>query len=412
MKLQEWLRKSQLLLIIACGSYPLVMILLDRTGSGMLPWGWAYLAAYVIFSLVGMKVRGRWRLTLGIFLAGAMTAGAFFLSPAEARWGSLAAVGLCSGLLLWSLKLAGWSSRQEIPVLWVAYGVLAHLLGQLLIYMDKVDGGQGLAVYSGSMLASLFGFALLTMLSMNRGSLVGASGKRQSVPDSMRRKNGLLVIGLFVLAVAASFLPSLFSAVTGILRQGIGWMVWLISRLFPKKESDSVGNVPTGGEMGMPVMGGEERVMELNPIVEKLMMFFGAVLFFALLLYVLYRLYRILEGLLRRMLNNLGRFASGVGEDYIDEITDTREDGAAEKVEKERLVSRLPFLEPKNLSPGERIRFRYQRLMRRHPEWEPGSTARETLPETVAGLYEQARYSDHPVSETDAVAFSDGIKSL
>ena len=130
------------------------------------------------------------------------------------------------------------------------------------------------------------------------------------------------------------------------------------------------------------------------------------------MVYVVYRLYHLSADTLRRLIASLSKYASNVSEDYIDEVTDTREDGTPEKLQKKPLAERIPFFEPKNLPPSERIRFRYRRLLRSHPEWAPGSTARENLPREMAALYERARYSTHSVSEGDASAFADGSKKL
>lgn len=412
MKIQELWRKCQLLLIIAFGSYPLVMSLLDYLDSGILHLGWVFPMVYAVLALAGLHVKGKWRLTMGIAISICFTAAAFLLSSRQARLGAAAAALLCSGLLIWSLKMGGWSHKQEIPVFWIAYGILAHLVGQLMLRADRVSGALVLSAYSGGFLAALLGFVLLTLLSLNRDSLLGASGKRQSVPGAMRRKNTLLILALFVIAVLASLLPSVLSFLTGAAEQAIDWVIQLVIRLIPDTATQYVENIPSAAEGNTAVPGGGGAALTLNPVVEKLMAACGAVLTFLLLGYLLYRLYRILEGYLRRMMASLGKFASQVSEDYIDEVTDTREDISPEKTERKKGVSRLPIPEPRNLAPAEKIRFRYQRLMRKHPEWDAGSTARENLPENMAALYERARYSQHPVTEEDAAAFSTGSKGV
>ena len=50
--------------------------------------------------------------------------------------------------------------------------------------------------------------------------------------------------------------------------------------------------------------------------------------------------------------------------------------------------------------------------MRRHRDWAPGTTARETLPQQAAEIYERVRYSDHPVDEKDAENFVSNIKQV
>ena len=413
MNIREWWRKCQLLLIIASGTYPLVMVLLDRLNTQILMWGWVFPLAYVVLALVGISVKGQLRMAAGIAMSVGYIAATFLLVPGVSRLGALAAAVLCCGLLLWSLKIGGWSSKKEIPVLWIAMGAICHGLGQAMLHVDRVAGGQGLAIYNGMFLAALFVFVLLTMLSMNRDSLTSASGKRQSVPGTMRQKNVLLIFMFFILAVAASALPSAFSGIMGVLERGIAWLVDLVIRLIPDTTTQKVENIPAPtGDISFNPGGGDGGEIILNPVAEKIMAFIGGIIFFSLLLYVLYRLYRMAGDTLRRFVASLGKFAANVSEDYIDEVTDTREDGTAEKLERKPLAARLPIFEPRNLSPGERIRFRYQRMMRAHPEWLPGSTARENLPREMASLYERARYSAHPVSDGDAAAFAEGSKKI
>ena len=64
------------------------------------------------------------------------------------------------------------------------------------------------------------------------------------------------------------------------------------------------------------------------------------------------------------------------------------------------------------MSPTEKIRYRYLRLLAKHPQWAKGSTPREKLPAHLAVIYEKARYSDHPILETDAEQFASGTKSI
>ena len=50
MNIRELLRKTQLLLIIACGTYPVLMIVIGRFAPELLPFGWLYAAAYLVLS--------------------------------------------------------------------------------------------------------------------------------------------------------------------------------------------------------------------------------------------------------------------------------------------------------------------------------------------------------------------------
>lgn len=412
MKLQELWRKCQLLLIIAFGTYPLVMLLLDYFKADILAFGPVFSLVYVLLSLLGLQVKGKWRLSAGIGMSLCFAAAVFVVAPQHSRLGAVLAAVLCSGLLIWSLKIAGWSHKQEIPVSWIAAGVVIHLLGQVRLHADRVAGGQGLSRYSGWFLMALFGFVLLTLLSMNRSGLTAASGKRQSVPGTMRRKNSMLILMLFVIAIFASLLPSAMSSLTDVMEQMLDWIVDFVMDLIPDVNHMQNDDIYTQNEPLGPVLQDQGGTFALNPIVEKLMAACGAVITFVLLALLFYRMYRILAGKLRSLVASLGKFASNVSEDYIDEVTDTREDGTAEKTRRIQSGSRKLLREPRNLPPDQRIRFRYQWMMHRHPEWEAGSTAREKLPGRMADLYERVRYGHYPTTEEEAAEFAAESKKI
>ena len=69
MNIRELLRKTQLLLIIACGTYPVLMIVIGRFAPELLPFGWLYAAAYLVLSLAGIQIKGRFRLISGVALS-------------------------------------------------------------------------------------------------------------------------------------------------------------------------------------------------------------------------------------------------------------------------------------------------------------------------------------------------------
>ena len=405
---QELWRKFQLLLAIACGTYPAMMLLLNSLAPELLGWGWLFSAGYVLLAFVGIQVKGKLRLTAGIALCAVFVAAAFLLVPGASRFGALAGAALCCGLLMWSLKMGAWSSKEEIPIAWVVVGILCQLAGQLILRADRVAGGDGVAKYNAVFLLALFGFCLMTMLSMNRKSLMAASGKRQSVPESMKRRNSLMTVLLFALAVLAALLPSAFAGLSDAVGRAISALVELIIRLIPDAPNESEFGLETPAEI-LPGQGqGQEGGMVLNPIVEKIATFVGALLSIAFVIFLLWRIFTILRDKLRSMVSSLGKFASSVSEDYVDEITDTREDGTAEKLQRRRRGPRLTAREERSLPPEERIRYRYRRILHRHPEWEAGATARETLPADMARVYEKARYSGESITEEEAAAFTNG----
>ena len=69
-----------------------------------------------------------------------------------------------------------------------------------------------------------------------------------------------------------------------------------------------------------------------------------------------------------------------------------------------------PKVPESSMEPGERIRYRYRLLSKKHPEWREHNTARENLPDSPAQLYERARYSDHPITPEEAEQFKNETK--
>jgi hypothetical protein len=115
--------------------------------------------------------------------------------------------------------------------------------------------------------------------------------------------------------------------------------------------------------------------------------------------------------LLRFLLNRLSRYVNATGEDYEDVITDTRDNGQKESLG-QRLKNSELFVNESKLTPEERIRLRYRRLLRKHPEWRRSSTARENLPQEASPFYEKARYSGKSLTHQDVDSFSEGIKNV
>jgi len=101
---------------------------------------------------------------------------------------------------------------------------------------------------------------------------------------------------------------------------------------------------------------------------------------------------------------HFAQYFAVASQDYVDEITDTREDGGEVSGSLLARIRRMAVSE-RGMSPAGRIRHRYRVLLRRHPDWHASRTARENLPEETAALYEAARYSGREVSEEEAERF-------
>ena len=64
------------------------------------------------------------------------------------------------------------------------------------------------------------------------------------------------------------------------------------------------------------------------------------------------------------------------------------------------------------MTPVEKIRYRYLRMLIKHPQWAPGTTPREKLPQDLASVYEAVRYGGYVATEEEAAAFTSGTKHI
>ena len=224
----------------------------------------------------------------------------------------------------------------------------------------------------------------------------------------MRRRNTVMTVVLFGAALLTALLPSAFAGLGDVMVKAIRALVNFLSKLIPQGTKGQ--GTTSDGSMMPPQIGdiGGDGGMQLNPLAEKIAVFVGALLSIAFICFILYRIFVLLKDKIGELAVSLGKFASNVSEDYVDEITDTREDGTAEKLQRRRRTNRLSAREERSLPPEERIRYRYRRILSRHPEWAPGATARETLSSDMARVYEKARYSGKTITEEEAAAFTGG----
>ena len=122
----------------------------------------------------------------------------------------------------------------------------------------------------------------------------------------------------------------------------------------------------------------------------------------------IYNVIRLLIKGVRRLIDAVDAAVNAHTDDYEDEITDTRQDGQSETRKESK--EKKPKVSESNMTPKERIRYRYRKLSQKHPEWQAHNTARENLPEDPASLYERARYSEHPITPEEAEQFKNKTK--
>lgn len=408
----DFLRKAQHPLLVAAGSIPLGVLLVMSAAPELLWRMLAFPAAFVLLSWGCILLPGRKRLAAGAAGAALLVALGFLLLPAPGKLSLLILPALYAGLLLAMLPVGGWPRGQELPVGWPAVGVLAHVAAQIFVNVARRNASP-LYGPAEPLLGAFLLLAALVVLALNRASLDSAAMSRRTVPTLIRRQNIILTLGLLALAVAIAAIPAIGSALERLwelLMRGVALAAAMLAALFPR--SESAGGAPAAAGEASFDLGETQGPSELALLLEKIIGWAAVVILVIALFFAGRALLKKLLRLLKYLWGRMGQYAALAVEDYEDEITSTRDEPDTER---EGLWGRLRSAartREKGLTPAQQVRSRYRRLRRRHAEWGRASTARETLPEGAAALYERARYSDHPVTEADAARFQEETKRI
>ena len=400
---KELLRKCQLPLLLIFATAPIPLFLYAGFAPDLLHYSWTTPALYGIFASLSFLIPGKYRLRYGIaatILLIILGCSVLKVTPSPFL---VAAPVFYGGLLLWSLPMAGWSSDEELPGFWYWGGLLIHIVAQAVKFFVWVFFTPIFDPTAPWLLISFFAFAVLAMLSMTRSNMASASNGRQS-PASMRRKNLILTLICFSIALLVSLMPAIIQAI----QKFFSWLLGLLRKLFENRSD--ISDVPvTPQSMGddaamLPAEQSDPSI--LSDIFNALFLVLGSILIIAIIVVLIKLLVKAVGKLWHHLLSNLSDYAANTAEDYIDEVTDTRT--AAPRQKKPRFSA----VDERTMTPAQRIRYRYLRLLYKHRDWERGSTAREHLPDKTAALYEKARYSDHPITQEEAARFVSETKRV
>lgn len=408
--MQKWItlwQHSRYPLQVAFATLPVTLILQAQFGAKLLFLVWLLPLCFVVLDLLGQKVTGKLRLPFAIGAALVQLLwGLFFHLQTGSPFLWIAPVMYCI-LTLWGMA---WDAEDRTTNLWFTVGLVLHIGAQLYRRTRVVANDPVLDPVSGWILAAFFLFALISFLSMNQTGLKLASSGRQSVPKAMQRKNTVMTLVFFAIALVIALIPAVAQGVSLL----FGWIgdffLWLAQLMPERKQPQTAETAPPRQEDMMEILG-LENSPGMPPWIQTAVFILLIAVSAAVVIWVLYVLIRKLSAFLRQLMQNLHRYLHAVSEDYVDEISSTHPDPEDEQ-ESRRKQRKLSVSEEHKLPPAERIRFRYRRLRQKHPQWQSGSTARETLPESAAVLYERARYSSHPVTEEDAQRFTAQTKKV
>ena len=407
----DFLRKAQHPLLLGLGSLPLSMLLTLSFSQETFRFSWCFPAAYVLLSWACLVIPGKKRVAAGVISAILLVALCGLLLPLTQNFGLILMPFMYVVLMFLTLPIGGWPYNQELQMGWHVGGAVTHVLLQMLVNGSQLMQNGVYTPAETPVLCSFLAYAVLVLLALNRASLDSASQSRRKVPLLMKRQNILFTMVLLVIGVLLAAIPAIGAALDTVwdfILRGIVLVMEFLALFMP---ASSGGGGGAGG--GMEDMGFGEAAPPSNLalLLEKILTVLTVLIVVIALALLLRILWKKLKAGLKLLWARMMQYGSAASEDYEDEITSTRDE---EGTEREGLLSRLRRRnvgDEKGGTPTERVRMRYKKLKRRN-EWSAASTARETLPDEAAALYERARYGGETLTEEEAGRFREGTRRV
>ena len=295
--MKEWLRKCQMMAMISLAGFaPALLLGVHAFPDEMWLCG-VFAALHFIFACLCVALKGRKRLLTGILLSLMIVLAGFALLPWRERWWSLTMAAGYAALLLLCLPAGGWSSGTELPFNITFIGGVAYVIAQL---MQMLPAGDYASIRL-PLLMGFFGYAALWMFSLNRQSLVDAASRGQRAPQSMRRKNTALTIGLMIVVLLVSAIPALARALKWAwdrLGELLSALWRLLMSLMPTPQT-SGGESAEAGVSAM--FGPAEEPSLFSQIMEKVFLVLALTLLAAALVMAARILWRKLRVLLKKL---------------------------------------------------------------------------------------------------------------
>lgn len=402
----DFSRKMQHPLLMALTALPIALLLALRYAPAQL-WQMATIpGTYVLLSWGCILIPGRKRLIGGVISALALAGMGVFFLPWRTGLALLLIPVMYSALLFVALPIGGWPRNRELAVIWHVGGVITHVAGQVLVNVVATYGAGRLPL-----LVSFLLDAALVLLALNRASLDSAAQSRRMVPLLMRRQNLVVTLGMLLIGVGLAAIPAIgewLSRAWDWLMQGVAFVAGLLMALLPRS-SGPIGGAPAAGSSDMG-FGEAAAPSELAVLMEKIIGVVAAVVLVIALVLAGRVLWKKLIRLVKYLWGRLGQYGAAAGEDYEDEITSTRDEPDTERGRALRLGMRQGK-SAADATPNGQVRARYRQLKRRH-RWQAAQTARETLPDTSAALYERVRYGGESLTQAEAEQFRESTKRL
>lgn len=390
---------------LGCAFLPACLLIGAYAAPGQ-PWHCCLIAAVYVFCALGcILVPDRIRLVSGGLSAAAILFTGFMLLRAFKNPAIVLPTILYGWLMFATLPTYGGDSRDELPPYIFVTGIVIHLIGQLALFVARINESDMFLAVKPGLSAAFLGFFLLTLLNLNRSNLVYTVAMGRSVPRHIYRFNRVLTLILAAVTVFVGCIPAvvrfiraLWNACVRLIAAFIAWINSLIPVREPVMETD-------GGGRGDQLFAAAESEPGLLAKLLEVVMYIILAGFAVLAVWLAVRYIR---RFVRWLWKRFQEYALSTGTgDYVDEISDTREDGVRRRLfaRLERRKDPLRGVNERKLAPGPRVRFYYLRLLLKHPDWKASRTARENLSGPAAAIYERARYSKGEITEADAADF-------
>lgn len=412
---RELLRKMQLPLLMAACIVPLPMLI------GVVILGESWPAAmvapvlYVLLSWLMLVTPGKIRLPAGIAACALLAAASALSVPVMTDAALAFPIVLFCALMVYSIPIASWKPDREVHLGISCVGVVLHVVAQLLLNADsRLDDAARYQPVRTPMLICFLLMLFLQLLSLNRDNMLRAVNGGSTASPRLRRRNLIITMAVFALTLLIASLPAIIEAATRLwdtVWTAVGdAIIWLFN-LFGQNESSAPREA--GGDRGAGLVGSWE-VSPLAAFLQQVAVSLAYVAMVLIALWALRVIFRKLMQFIRWLIGKMKTYVQSASDDYIDEITDVRDDEGEHDAILASLRKRMTRrrVDESALTPRERIRHIYKRLNSKHTEWALSATARENLPEATASLYEKARYSAHDVTERDAEQFRQGAKGI
>ncbi len=399
-------------LMVALAFLPVSLLLASYFAPDFLPYVWIWSLSYVLLEGLSIGIRGKWRVLYGFGELAVMAALAVWMGSWTAHWSIFIIPIMYVVFLLVELPRSPEEKLAQAHLLvYEVLGIAVHVVAQLFCYSAQVRSDPVLDGVAPWFTASFFLFILLALVLRNETALSYVSSGRLLVSKVMKRRNLLMILALFGIALGIACIPAAVSAIKTVILWGVSalqWAIGALSSLFHMNGMSGGGSSSSGSPM--PPFEGDPPSASAkwsSTAIAIIALLFVA----ALACYALYWLTKKLIVLVRLLYRKLGRYFHAVSEDYVDEITDTREydDRSTYRGKQQKKLSGKDM---RKLPPDQRIRYRYWLLMRKHSQWMPGSTARENLNTTAASIYERVRYSEYAAGEADDHRFAEETKAI